>query len=389
MVIRLGRMENETIHWLIWSVEKQASIKEGYLSSTLQLNELTEYCQQRTVYVLVPGSCITYHTVSLPGKVTRQSIQALPFLIEERVASDIDKLHVIELYRQQNTFHLAVIDRVLIQQWLKLLLDAGISPYKMLPDCLALPVEDDTWQAVKLEQQWLIRQTQYSGMSIDEKLLPIVLAGDAIPTVVYCYSELPTNVTGWQAKPNEPAMVLLAKNVINNKVNLLAGIYKQQTSWLKFIRPWYSVIAALSVCLFLLIANTLVNVHQLNQQTNNIKQQTVKLYHQLFPDERRVTNPRKQMEQHIRQLKQQDNSNSFIILLNELQSILTQFTPIEMKTLYFDKKQNELRFTIRMNSLDHFEQLRKALTAQYDVQQINLIEKSEQIEGALAIRRRK
>lgn len=389
MVIRLGRIEQDPIQWLIWSVENQTPVKEGCLSNALQLNELTEYCQNLKVYILAPGSSVTYHTVSLPGKITRKSIQALPFLVEEFVASDIDKLHIIQLHRQQNIFYLAVVDKTLIQQWLSWLLDAGISPYQMLPDTLAIPIEDDNWQAVKLEQQWLIRQTLYSGMAVDESLLPIVLSVSTQPMTVYCYSDLPDNVTGWQIRPPVSAMILFAKNVINNKVNLLEGFYKQQTQWQQLVRPWYSVIFASVICLFLILANMLIDIYQINQQATIAKQQTVELYRQLFPNEKRVTNPRKQMEQRISQLKQQTNGNSFIHFLNEIQPILMQFAPIEMKTLHFNEKQNELRFTARINDLDHFEQLRKALTKQYQVQQIDLAEKYGKVEGSLIIRRDK
>lgn len=390
MVIRLGRIEQDPIQWLIWSVENQLPVQEGRLSNALQLNELTKYCQHLKVYILAPGSSVTYHTVSLPGKITRKSIQALPFLVEEFVASDIDKLHIIQLHRQQNIFYLAVVDKTLIQQWLSWLLDAGISPYQMLPDCLAIPIEGDNWQAVKLEHHWLIRQTPYSGMSVDESLLPVILSVSTQPKSVFCYSDLPANVTGWQIQTPVSAMILFAKSVINNKVNLLEGFYKPQTQWQQLIRPWYSVIFASVICLFLIIANMLIDIYQVNQQAKIARQQTVELYRQLFPNEKKVTNPRKQMEQRIIQLKQQQaNGNSFIHLLNEIQPILKQFAPIEMKTLHFNEKQNELRFTARINDLDHFEQLRKALAKQYQVQQIDLVEKYGKVEGSLIIRRDK
>ena len=100
LVIRLGAHALDPIHWLVWSQSELEIIASGCLSGAAALAELRERAGGRPIIGLVPGSEVLFREVSLPGKLTRQNLKALPYLLEEEVASEVDSLHLVVLGSQ-------------------------------------------------------------------------------------------------------------------------------------------------------------------------------------------------------------------------------------------------------------------------------------------------
>lgn len=98
LVIRLGAHALDPIHWLVWSQSELEIIASGCLGNgAAALAELQRAeTGGRPIIGLVPGSEVLFREVSLPGKLTRQNLKALPYLLEE-VASEVDSLHLVVL----------------------------------------------------------------------------------------------------------------------------------------------------------------------------------------------------------------------------------------------------------------------------------------------------
>jgi hypothetical protein len=88
LVIRLGTNKQQPVAWLVWSGQEQEIIASGTLASAHALGELQERAGGRPVVTLVPGSDLIFRRVSLPGKYSRQAAAALPYLLEEQIASE-------------------------------------------------------------------------------------------------------------------------------------------------------------------------------------------------------------------------------------------------------------------------------------------------------------
>jgi general secretion pathway protein L len=111
LVIRLGTNAQQPVHWLVWSTQEQEIIASGILASAHALGELQERAGGRPVVTLVPGSDLIFRRVSLPGKYSRQAAAALPYLLEEQIASDVDELHLVVLAHQGNDVDLMAVDK--------------------------------------------------------------------------------------------------------------------------------------------------------------------------------------------------------------------------------------------------------------------------------------
>jgi len=107
------------------------------------LDEFAQACAalpRMPVVVLLPASFALCVAVTVPQRQQRQMLAALPFLLEENVAADIEQLHVVAGVRidAQRLQALAVERRVLAEV-LATLQAAGIDPEIVTLDALALP----------------------------------------------------------------------------------------------------------------------------------------------------------------------------------------------------------------------------------------------------------
>lgn len=199
LVIRLGTNAQQPVHWLVWSAQEQEIIASGILASAHALGELQERAGGRPVVTLVPGSDLIFRRVNLPGKYSRQSAAALPYLLEEQIASDVDDLHLVVLGHQGREVDLMAVDKGKMQSWLGWLEQAGLKTLHLLPDVLALPLAADGWSALQLGEEWLVRQGPRQGIVAEESLLAMLLTAQTEPVTLHCHTPIPAMAAGnWQ-----------------------------------------------------------------------------------------------------------------------------------------------------------------------------------------------
>ena len=239
LVIRLGTNAQQPVEWLVWSAKEEEIIASGTLASAHALGELRERAGGRPVVTLVPGSDLIFRRVSLPGKYSRQAAAALPYLLEEQIASDVDELHLVVLAHEGHDVDLMAVDKEKMQTWLGWLEAAGLKSQQLLPDVLALPQAADGWSALQLGKEWLLRQGPCQGIVADEPLLAMLLAVEAEPVTIHSHTPVPPIPTAnWQAADPELPMLLLAKGALNCQANLLQGPYRPILRLLPILYSW-------------------------------------------------------------------------------------------------------------------------------------------------------
>ncbi len=95
LIIRLGSTAAAAVDWLVWSALSEEVIASGRLTQATELPALAQRLGQRPVTALVPACDVILKTVPLPGKPNRQLLQALPFMLEEDQAEDIEQLLIL------------------------------------------------------------------------------------------------------------------------------------------------------------------------------------------------------------------------------------------------------------------------------------------------------
>lgn len=388
LLIRLGSRHQDNVYWLVWSAQQQEVIASGQLNSAAQLSELTERAGHRPVYVLVPGCDVILRELTLPGRLNAQTMQALTFMLEEDVASDVEKLHITVLQHQGSHVQIAAVEQAQMQQWLSWLADAGLTAQQLLPDVLALPQPaDNHWSFLQLGSQWLIRQTQWQGAVVDDNWLPVWINSHAHLPCLQSYTPPPEAIAAeWQISLCELPLQLLAEHLPAIRVNLLQGVYRSVSPWKKQWVRWRLPAILAGLWLLLFAGHQGIEYVQLRQQQQQLQQQMTTLYRQLFPEEKRIVNPRTQLKQHLQALQQSPLSDSFLSQLSSLAPLLHNTPGLELQQLQFDAGKQEFRLQISAHDFQTLEQFRSQANTTFETETTNMQNQNGQVRGMLMVR---
>lgn len=387
VVIRLGSQARDPIPWLVWDPAADEIIASGVLPGVAHLNQLHQRAGGRPLHVLVSAAELAFRQVAVPGRLTRQSLKALPYLLEEELASDVESLHLVPLGQQGQQVDLVAVDQTRMAMWLDWLAEAGLQPRSLLPDVLCLPWQDARWSAVPLEGQWLFRSGASTGMVVESDWLPSLLSRMAPEPTIACYGPVPEGVPGqWQAEPPVLAMQLLAAGVLGNRANLLTGAHRRQQEWTRLWQPWRKVAIAAGVCLVAVLANQGSERWQLTQQELALKGQIEGVYRQLFPADKRLINPRSQLKQHLAVLEGVAGQQGLLQMLQMLQPVLVKLPDLRPQSLRYDGKQQELRMQMSAAGFDSFERFRTQVADHFEVKPSELRSEGNRVTGTLTLR---
>lgn len=386
LVIRLGTNAQQPVEWLVWSAKEEEIIASGTLASAHALGELRERAGGRPVVTLVPGSDLIFRRVSLPGKYSRQAAAALPYLLEEQIASDVDELHLVVLAHEGHDVDLMAVDKEKMQTWLGWLEAAGLKSQQLLPDVLALPQAADGWSALQLGKEWLLRQGPCQGIVADEPLLAMLLAVEAEPVTIHSHTQVPPIPTAnWQAADPELPMLLLAKGALNCQANLLQGPYRPQTEYSRYWLQWRKVAVVAGLLLLVALTQRGVHLYQLAEQDKALKAEIRQVYTRIFPGETRIVNVRSQMAQHLKLLGQTPQ-DGVLLLLTELAPTFAEVPSLKPQVLRFDAARGELRLQVTAPGFTEIERFRELAGKRFEVQQGEVRSTEGKVEGALVLK---
>ncbi|WP_461603482.1 GspL family type II secretion system protein ExeL [Aeromonas salmonicida] len=386
LVIRLGTNAQQPVEWLVWSAKEEEIIASGTLASAHALGELRERAGGRPVVTLVPGSDLIFRRVSLPGKYSRQAAAALPYLLEEQIASDVDELHLVVLGHEGHDVDLMAVDKEKMQTWLGWLEAAGLKSQQLLPDVLALPQAADGWSALQLGKEWLLRQGPCQGIVADEPLLAMLLAVEAEPVTIHSHTSVPPIPTAnWQAADPELPMLLLAKGALNCQANLLQGPYRPQTEYSRYWLQWRKVAVVAGLLLLVALTQRGVHLYQLAEQDKALKTEIRQVYTRIFPGETRIVNVRSQMAQHLKLLGQTPQ-DGVLLLLTELAPTFAEVPGLKPQVLRFDAARGELRLQVTAPGFTEIERFRELAGKRFEVQQGEVRSTEGKVEGALVLK---
>lgn len=393
LIIRLASDEHQIIHWLVWSDSEKEIIASGDLANAAALTLLTEKAQSRKVICLTPSVDVTLKSVAINGKLTRQIQQALPYMIEDELASDVDKLHFSILNKKTDLVDVAICYKSKIQMWLGWLADTGITCQQFIPETLALPeANEQLWQVLQLEKQWLIREGEYKAWSCDDEMLVDILQlrlADNSEQKINSYSRIPERCLGqWQAGKVMLPMQLLAEGCIGNTINLLSGEFNANKSNHLKLYKWKLTAIAAIILLALLFINTLIKTQQLDQQTVQVKKQVEMVYQKAFPGQGRLAYSRikKKLRGLLNATEGSTPDTGLLIVLNNLVPALQSIPSLSISNLKFDSKNQQISLAISADSFQAFEQLAEKIPSRYTVEQGTLNNNKNRISGTVTVR---
>ncbi len=390
LFIRLGSQANDSIHWLILAgagTNEAEIIASGELNGAEQLNELTSKAEQRQVQVFVPGSDVLLKRLNVPAKSSRAIRLAVPYMLEDSLAEEVEQLFFayaeIANDDEGNNCFTAIVAHSQMQQWQSWLSDANIETKSLLPDVLAMPVNNDGWSAIALggnEQQFIVRQGLWQGATLDasawqlqchlyaqqNKHDEIADEDKKISTDVKAYSPLThSEQLKVTEMPEELPLALLAQN-LNKQLhgfNLLQGQYKVKESRSHAGQQWLWVAGVAVFALLLSLGHKSAQLWSLNSEQENVKQAIIDSYKKAFPKTKRVrvSTIKSQLNRELALLGGAGDRQGFLAMLAQIQPAFAKVPALKPESLKFDGKRQELRIQAQAKDYQAFEMFSVAL----------------------------
>ncbi|MDH5933096.1 type II secretion system protein GspL [Vibrio splendidus] len=402
LTVRLSSEPQSPVQWLVWSTSQQEVIASGELSSWEQLDELTPYAEKRSCIALLPGSECLIKRVEIPKGAARQFDSMLPFLLEDEVAQDIEDLHLTILDKDATHATVCGVDREWLKQALDLFREANIIFRKVLPDTLAVPLEEQGISALQIDQHWLLRQGKYQAVSISEAWLPMFLQSDWVvageeeqATTIFSYTAMPSDDVQqqsgleWQAKPAELVMSLLSQQAITSGVNLLTGTFKTKSSFSKYWRVWQKVAIAACLLVAVIVTQQVLKVQQYEAQAQAYRMESERIFRAVLPGKQRIPTVsylKRQMNDEAKKYGGSGEGDSLLGWLALLPETLGQVKTIEVESIRYDGNRSEVRLQAKSSDFQHFETARVKLEEKFVVEQGPLNRNGDAVFGSFTLK---
>lgn len=389
LFIRLGRTAEQACSWLVWSEQEQEIIASGELANAQGLSTLTERAGNRPIDVLVPASAMTLTSVNLPEKGQRQALKALPFMLEETIADDVDAMHFTVGPRNGDALSVVAVAHEQMQTWLSCLAEAGLKVKRIVPDCLALPLQECQWAAMRFGNELLLRTGLGTGHSLPLPWLPVAmkqLTAQADEVSVASYTEM--ELDGVELKPQllDLPMLVLARGILHAPINLLTGVYTPKREYSKHLLQWKNAAIVLGVAIVLSLVNKGLTIHQVNGQIADLKAQSEAIYQQVVPGNSRIVNLRSQMESQLRALQGQGSGAEFFAMLDGLQDAFKQVPELKPNTLRFESARNEIRMQVTAKNYAQIEKFKEIVGRRFQLDGGTMNSGEDQVTSTLTLR---
>ncbi|HEX7027298.1 MAG TPA: type II secretion system protein GspL [Gammaproteobacteria bacterium] len=394
LFIKLDNKNPDTVQWVVIDEagNPEATVRQG------SLTEAREFVHQRRVVCAIPGTDVYLDHVNLPSSRSRRKLQqAVPFALEDDLAEDLDDLQ-FALGREQTmtpaetedgpsqsliNLPVAVINKQRLRAYLDRLAEAGIKPHVMMPDVLAVPYQDNEWSVCIDDKSALVHTRPQAGFACDLENLPFMLeaalnTGDEQKTS-------PAQIRIWNHNGAAPPLsvdseiqvdlieqdtlpvVTLARGYKKDQhINLLQGEFSYRQEYGKLLKPWQLPGALLLTLIVVLFTSNFIEYKRLQSQQTELQQNMVDLYRQAFPDARNIPDPKRQMEDKLKEAGAASSSESpFLKLLNYVGTEISVNPQIKITSLSFNG--NRLDVELSVPELATLDALKQKLDQHTDV----------------------
>ncbi len=363
------RRTTDGFEWLKTSDE---AITAEYFSGTLD-DMATFYADNPTLnqWVMVTSALSTiYRKFTFTAKEKKHIEQAVPFMLEEEVISDIDDLHVVTHKTDNLELGVVAVEKDQMAAAVKALRNKGIDPSYCVSTYHFLPLSTADWLIVYRDNEFVVRCGD-ELFAIDGDGLAVF-----IETMTENYSELPDSIdlATFSIKEEAQAVAFMPeviKPLLNcrqeeygkllqenlkgaKKWNLLTGRYASSEGLVEKLKPWVWVILGLAVVYLIDLGLTAMQSQAYQNQYQTVKKQTNALFRQVVP-RGVIVDPKRQLDRLVKNAAEKTNTG-FSNLLSTVVPILKS-PSIDINSMNFDKNKSEFRVDMVVNDFAMLENI--------------------------------
>lgn len=342
------------------------------------LTEAALQAQGRRLTVLVPGEHVTLLNADIPSKNAQKVLQAAPFMLEDRLAEDVDSLHFAAGVWDPGGHLISAVARERMRHWLDLLVQAGLHPAQLVPDLSALVTEPETAVVVLDEGYALVRFPDGSGYTAEQdlaaQLLKRRLADAKLKRMVLNAPEDAGTAFAASLEAGDAEVIhkpladgvlpLLVSGVrAQRPFNLLQGVFQVRNNLQEHWQAWRVAVALLGACLLLgLVQQVMAYVH-LKHQAASLDAEVAQVFSQAMPGSQpQLGGELEQMKSKLKELQGGGDTGSLLPLLDALGEVLTSNPSVQIIGLNFQG--SSLQVQLQAADIGALDALKAALARQ-------------------------
>jgi general secretion pathway protein L len=401
LVIRLRSIDDAPASWLIvdGNGARSGPLQSGPIADALGL------AQGRRTVVVLPAAEVTLAEPDLPPvRGAARIAQAVPFALEEHLASDLENLHFAVGARNPaaSATPVAIVARSVLDRWQASWEAAGIHPDAAYAESSLIPASPNSTSLVLDEGILHVKRPGAVAFALDA-LAPAGALDLALPAAqepgehVTFYAApaeydahqdliegLRSRTATLQVKlmPDGILPLLAAQLAGGRPVNLLQGAYAPQTSFGSQLRQWRVPAALAAATLLVFVAVQGSRLWQLNQAEKQLDAQITETFNAVLPGQP-VVDPRAQIQGVL--ARAGAGQGALLPAVSLLAQAVAQSPSSRVEGMIYRAGVLELR--IVAPSIEALDGIRQAMTSQgasVELQSTN--PRNQQVEGRLQVR---
>jgi len=338
------------VHWVHSEETKE--------TRCLSLADCAAALHGHTATLVLPMEVASAFAVNLPTTRARWLRQALPYAVEELLAEDVEQLHLALGERLADGRHrIIVVRRSLLEGWLGLMAELGIRVSSIFVDADLLPYIDNRLlfigdrvllggagpeRLVLAAEDWPALAERCSGpLRFKGEMAP---APEGIPPASYTH---------------EPDPYRLLSRGRGHAVNLAQGDFAIQHEGAG-PGPWKGAAVVVGAWLVLQFGFNVAQGWYLRQQGDDYAAASRKLYHELFPEDKRIVNLRAQFAERLQQ-GGGTGGGRFLQLLDRTADAFLEAPQLSIVQLDYSENDGNLALQVHAGDFAALERLRQRL----------------------------
>lgn len=317
LVIRLRASGDAPASWLIVDANgaRSGNVQSGPIADALALS------QGRRTVVVLPAADVTLARPDLPPvRGAARIAQAVPFALEEHLASDVEHLHFAVGTRDaaSSATPVAIIARTALERWQATWEAAGIHPDAVYGEASLIPSAPNATVLVLDESSLFISPPQAATYALDAEPLPLALdlalgapgengeTGEHVTFYVNSddYERHQEAIEGLRARtatlqvkllPDGLLPLLAAQLPTARPINLLQGPYAAPTSFGSQLKQWRLPAALAVATLVAFVGAQGFKLWQLKAAEKRLDAEIQATFNQILPGQP-IVDPRAQIQ---------------------------------------------------------------------------------------------
>ncbi|HEV7164360.1 MAG: type II secretion system protein GspL [Gammaproteobacteria bacterium] len=339
-------------HWLLVDAlgNRIGLVQQGSLA------DAATQAHGRRLTAFVPGEQVSLFLADIPSRSLQKVQQAVPFLLEDKLAEDADVLHFAAGLRDTGGHLVAVTDQARMRLWLGEIAQAGLEPVQLMADTAALAIQPDT-TVIALDGPYVMtRFPDGSGFTAEREFALGLLKrrlgvadGTATPARVVIHATEADDAQGFiaalestgaefsQHALKDGVLPLLAAGLRQQRgVNLLQADFQPRSDFQEHWRVWRVAAVLFATCLLLLLIQQGMGYVRLRREATDLDAQVVQLLGQAMPSSKISPGTEEiRMKQLLSQLQGGSSAGALLPLLDALGGAITANPSIQIIALNY------------------------------------------------------